>query len=105
MLNGRIMLTLFLFQVDTVIPSSVDNSQITALDAAIPAWATSQNTTASPIWIANTATGFPTSDLRDGIHPNAAGDAIIATALTPVLKMAINKSLKTMMGRTAPFHA
>lgn len=30
-------------------------------------------------------TGYPTSALRDGLHPNAQGDAIIASRLSPVL--------------------
>jgi lysophospholipase L1-like esterase len=94
-----------MFQIDTVIPCSIDNAQITALNAAIPAWATAQNTTSSPIWIANTATGFPVSDLRDGVHPNAAGDAIIAAALTPVLEMVINIALKNTTTKATEFKA
>ncbi|KFZ03464.1 hypothetical protein V501_09366 [Pseudogymnoascus sp. VKM F-4519 (FW-2642)] len=72
--------------VDLVIPLGLGSTAgITALNAAIPSWASGLSTTASPIVIADTATGFTTGDLRDGVHPNASGDAKIAAALHPVL--------------------
>jgi lysophospholipase L1-like esterase len=43
--------------------------------------------------IADTAKGFTTSMLRDGIHPNAAGDAVIAKGLSPVLVDVVKKAL------------
>lgn len=56
-----------------------------ALNAAIPGWATSQSTTASPIyvvdvWSAFTASAYvPNSTYTaDGVHPNPAGAALVA---------------------------
>ncbi|KFZ17378.1 hypothetical protein V502_04620, partial [Pseudogymnoascus sp. VKM F-4520 (FW-2644)] len=84
--------------VDLVIPLGITSTApISALNAAIPAWATSLSTPASPITIADTATGFTTGDLRDGVHPNASGDAKIAAALHPVL-LSVIKSF----GGTSP---
>lgn len=79
--------------VDLVIPLSFSNSAITALNAAIPAWAKGLNSTESPIVIADCNTGFPTSDLRDGVHPNAAGDKILASRISPLLLNYISESL------------
>lgn len=48
----------------------------------------------------NQYTGFPASDLRDGIHPNAAGDAWMAAKWLPALENAIklmNVTIKTEM--------
>jgi lysophospholipase L1-like esterase len=59
------------------------------LNAAIPAWAASKNTTKSPIWVVDQYTGFSTSDLRDGVHPNANGDAKMAAKWMPALVNAI----------------
>jgi lysophospholipase L1-like esterase len=87
------------------ISSASANTGITALNKAIPAWAASQNTTASPIYIADCSTGFPTSDLRDGIHPNVAGDAIIASRVTPVLLKVIKDSLATGTTTAKSFEA
>ncbi|RDL42341.1 uncharacterized protein BP5553_02320 [Venustampulla echinocandica] len=83
--------------VDLVIPISFgsSNTGITALNQAIPAWVKSTTTVDSPIVIADCATGFPTSDLRDGVHPNAAGDAIISSRIFPVLLKVIQESLGT----------
>lgn len=61
-------------------------SAIQALNAAIPAWATSQNTTASPIWVVDQYTGFTTADLADGVHPNDKGNAKMAAKYIEILK-------------------
>ena len=63
-------------QVAQIIPIGIGsyNTKIQQLNAAIPAWATGLNKTESPIWVVDQYTGFSTSDLRDGVHPNAAGD-------------------------------
>lgn len=81
-------------QVDTVISSPYSQSGITALNNAIPAWATAQNTTASPIYIADVAAVFPSgsTDLRDGVHPNDAGDVVIANVLAPLVTWVIKSS-------------
>lgn len=83
-----------MLKVDRVIPLPVHNREVEALNAAIPNWVQSQNTTESPIYIADTNTGFTAQDLRDGVHPNAAGDEIIACGLFPVLLRVINESLE-----------
>ena len=58
---------------------------IDAINQQIPAWAAGLNSTESPIVVADCNTGFPSSDLRDGVHPNAAGDQIIASMVGPLL--------------------
>ncbi|CCC12864.1 hypothetical protein SMACR_08989 [Sordaria macrospora] len=71
--------------VDLIIPLSFSNNAIQAINAQIPSWAAKMNTTESPIVIADCYTGFKTSDLRDGVHPNANGDKIIAERVGPLL--------------------
>ncbi|KAI1759056.1 carbohydrate esterase family 3 protein [Hypoxylon sp. FL1150] len=62
------------------------NTQIQSLNAAIIPWAQGLNTTESPIWVVDQYTGFSgTSDLRDGVHPNAAGDTKMANIWYPAL--------------------
>lgn len=62
------------------------NTQIEALNDAIVPWATEKNSTESPIWIVDQYTGFNgQTDLRDGIHPNAAGDKKMADVWYPAL--------------------
>ncbi|OAK97468.1 SGNH hydrolase [Phaeosphaeriaceae sp. SRC1lsM3a] len=72
-----------------IIPNNFMNTAVQALNKAVPAWAVSKNTTASPIWVVDQYTGFPASDLSDGIHPNAAGDARMAAKWFPALEHAI----------------
>ncbi|AEO64701.1 084d190e-7e62-4720-a8ed-f31e7ddc4fb8 [Thermothielavioides terrestris] len=80
--------------VDLVIPLGIGSSSgITALNARIPDWAKGLNSTESPIVIADCSTGFPTSDLRDGVHPNLAGDQILASRIGPLLLNYIRESL------------
>lgn len=76
-----------------VIPLPSSNSNIQAINAAIPAWAKGLNTTDSPIVIADCSTGFSTSMLRDGVHPNADGDKVIASRVGPLLLNYISQSL------------
>ncbi|KAK4154073.1 SGNH hydrolase-type esterase domain-containing protein [Chaetomidium leptoderma] len=80
--------------VDLVIPLSAgSNSAIQALNARIPEWAKGLNSTESPIIIADCYTGFQTSDLRDGVHPNLSGDKIIASRVGPLLLDYVRQSL------------
>ncbi|RPA84615.1 SGNH hydrolase [Ascobolus immersus RN42] len=79
--------------VDLVIPATFSNNGLQAINAQIPNWARNLNSTASPIYIADTATGYTTGMLRDGVHPNAQGDALITQRLTPVLLPLIRASL------------
>jgi hypothetical protein len=44
------------------------------------------NSTASPIWVVDQYTGFNAgSDLRDGVHPNDAGDVKMLNVWYPAL--------------------
>ncbi|KAI1780745.1 carbohydrate esterase family 3 protein [Hypoxylon cercidicola] len=67
-----------------IIPISYGNyiPQIQSLNAAIIPWAQGLNTTESPIWVVDQYTG---TDLRDGIHPNAAGDTKMMNVWYPAL--------------------
>ncbi|TVY44386.1 Multidomain esterase [Lachnellula occidentalis] len=79
--------------VDLVIPlSGAGNSGVVALNAAILPWAKSLNSTDSPIYIADTNTGFTDRDLADGVHPNSDGDRKIAGRLYPILLQIINEN-------------
>ncbi|KAJ0116923.1 cellulose-binding protein [Diaporthe amygdali] len=73
--------------VDLLIPLSFNGGGIDTLNAQIPSWAASKNTTDSPINIADCSTkaGFTTSMLRDGVHPNDQGDQLIAKQVGPQL--------------------
>ncbi len=51
------------------------------------------NSTDSPIIIADCNKDFPTADLRDGVHPSLAGDAIIAARIGPLLLDFVKASL------------
>jgi lysophospholipase L1-like esterase len=68
------------------------------LNAAIPAWAASKSTAASPITVVDLWTGFNTAtDTGDGVHPNDAGNQKIASAWYPALTAAVNS-----VGTTGP---
>jgi lysophospholipase L1-like esterase len=84
-------------QVDKVIPLSFSNSGITAINAAIPAWAQGLNSTDSPIMIADCSSqaGFTTGMLRDGVHPNAQGDQVMAKAIGPLVIQLVKEKLGT----------
>lgn len=61
-------------------------ARVVALNEAIPGWAASKSTAASPITVVDQWTGFDTAtDTGDGVHPNAAGDQKIADAWFPAL--------------------
>lgn len=78
---------------DELIPLSFSNDAIVALNNAIPSWAATLNTTESPIVIADCYTGFSTSDLRDGVHPNESGDRKIQAKISPLLINYVKQSL------------
>lgn len=55
-------------------------------NAAIPAWAASKSTSASPIVVVDQWTGFNSaSDTVDGVHPNSSGNVKIANKWYPAL--------------------
>jgi lysophospholipase L1-like esterase len=61
-------------------------ARVVALDAAIPAWAASLTTAASPITVVNQWTGFDdATDTYDGVHPNDAGNVKMADAWYPAV--------------------
>lgn len=82
-------------KVDEVIPLPMNNAPIEAINAAIPAWATEQNTTKSPIIIADCSSkvGFTAGMLRDGVHPNAQGDQLMAKQIGPLLIQLVKDKL------------
>lgn len=71
----------------------MSNTGIIAINKAIPDWIKTTSTAASPIVMTDCNTGFPSTDLRDGVHPNLAGDAIIASRLSPILISVIKSAL------------
>ena len=81
----------FANQVAQIIPIGIgaSNTAIQALNKAIPAWATSKNTTESPIWVVDQYTGFTTTELRDGVHPSEAGDQKMTKVWYPAIVNAI----------------
>jgi lysophospholipase L1-like esterase len=63
------------------------SANITALSAAIDAWAPGKSTAASPIAVVDQNTGFDaTTDTRDGVHPNDAGSQKMAAKWDAVLE-------------------
>ncbi|KXH66744.1 cellulose-binding protein [Colletotrichum salicis] len=81
------LLTLIYLADDRLIPLSFNGRGIDALNQRIPGWAIEQNSTNSPIIVADCScsAGFTTSMLRDGVHPNDQGDQVIARQLGPLL--------------------
>jgi lysophospholipase L1-like esterase len=60
--------------------------RIAELNAAIPGWAASQTTAASPVSVVDQWTGFDTAtDTGDGVHPNEAGNVKIANRWYPAV--------------------
>jgi cellulase/cellobiase CelA1 len=74
---------------------------VIALDAAIPAWASSKTTAQSPIIAVDQWTGFVDStDTVDGVHPNDAGNQKMAARWYPPLTAQLN-TLMTPVPSTA----
>jgi lysophospholipase L1-like esterase len=60
---------------------------------AIPAWASSKTTAASPITIVDQWTGFNTAtDTTDGVHPNASGDQKMSDTWYPAVVSALGST-------------
>ena len=65
-------------------------ARVVDLNAAIPGWASSVSTAASPVVPVDQWTGFATAtDTYDGVHPNASGDQKMATGWYPALTDAL----------------
>ncbi|KAL5381711.1 hypothetical protein PMIN06_010561 [Paraphaeosphaeria minitans] len=73
-----------------IIPMGIGsyNTKIQQLNALLPTWADGLNKTESPIWVVDQYTGFSSSDLRDGVHPNASGDQKMMAVWYPALLQA-----------------
>ena len=55
--------------------------RVVALNKAIPMWAASKNSTASPITVVDCWTGFnDATDTGDGVHPNNQGNEKLANS-------------------------
>ena len=94
-------------QVAQIIPISISSSgaAIQDLNKAIPDWAKTQNKTESPIWVVDQYTGFPTTDLRDGVHPSEAGDALMAAKWYPAVVNALQLAKQDKTKRSVAFLA
>ncbi|MEO3813195.1 cellulose binding domain-containing protein [Sphaerisporangium sp. B11E5] len=84
-----------------IIPMSVSScpdcgNRVISLNAAIPSWAESKSTPASPIVVVDQWTGFSNAqNTYDGVHPNAAGDQLISDTWFPPLKSLLDGVLPT----------
>jgi lysophospholipase L1-like esterase len=66
-------------------------ARVVNLNAAIPAWAASLTTAASPITVVDQWTGFTTAtDTYDGVHPSDSGNVKIANRWYPSVSAAIS---------------
>ncbi len=65
----------------------MNDAPIEAINAGIPAWVAAQNSTESRILVADCSAqaGFTSGMLRDGVHPNAQGDQLMAKQIGPLL--------------------
>jgi len=76
-------------QVAQIIPMMKDHAKQDAsaitLNQQLVTWARGLNRTESPIWIVDQHTGMTSSDMRDGLHPNDAGDVKMANVFYPAL--------------------
>lgn len=72
---------------DKLIPLTLNQAAVDALNARIPDWVAGLTTTESPISIADCSidAGFTTGMLRDGIHPNDQGDQLMAQQIGPLV--------------------
>jgi lysophospholipase L1-like esterase len=70
---------------------SACTQRVVDLNQAIPGWAASKTTAASPITVVDQFTGFDTAvDTGDGVHPDASGDQKMADRWYPALVSAID---------------
>jgi lysophospholipase L1-like esterase len=69
-----------------IIPMNPSNcadcgNRVIALNAEIAKWAPTKSTTASPITVVDVWTGFNTASMTgDGVHPNDAGNQVLANS-------------------------
>ncbi|KAI8271280.1 hypothetical protein K4K58_000158 [Colletotrichum sp. SAR11_239] len=84
--------------VDLLIPLSFNGGGITTLNQQIPGWAAQQNSTESPIMLADCSTkaGYTDSMNRDGVHPNDQGDQFIARQVGTLLVKGLSLRVFTL---------
>ncbi|MEV7805954.1 cellulose binding domain-containing protein [Microbispora sp. NPDC088329] len=74
-----------------------------ALNNAIPGWAASKTTAASPIVVVDQWTGFSTStDTYDGVHPNDSGNQKMADKWYPALSALLGGAQPSPSPNTSP---
>ena len=101
------------YQVAQIIPLGIGNynTKVQDLNKAIIPWAQGLNKTESPIWVVDQYTGFNgASDLRDGVHPNDAGDVKMTNVWYPAVVRAFeaaknDKSAAVVKERAVKFVA
>lgn len=77
--------------------------RVVDLDAAIPAWAASKTTTASPITVVDQWTGFDdATDTSDGVHPNDAGNQKMSDKWYPPLAAVLDGTSATSPASSSP---
>lgn len=94
------VMTILVAQITPMNPSGCTTCYggVVALNAAIPAWAAGITTAASPVSVVDCWTGYNTTlDTGDGVHPNDAGNTILANDWYAPLSSAIVR-----VGGTAP---
>jgi acyl-CoA thioesterase-1 len=74
-----------------ILPMNVESANVNPLNDAIPKWAATNSTSASPIVVVDMFTGFDPRWTRDGVHPNNnEGSRWMANnwyqALVPIMK-------------------
>ncbi|KAH8894565.1 cellulose-binding protein [Thozetella sp. PMI_491] len=83
---------------DKIIPLPFNNVPIKAINAAIPAWLDTHNTTTSPIYLADCSeqAGYEYTWLRDTIHPDADGDRFMAKQIGPIVIQLVKSKLEQL---------
>ncbi|GIF65036.1 hypothetical protein Ais01nite_30710 [Asanoa ishikariensis] len=78
-------------------------ARVVALNNAVPAWAASKTTAASPVVVVDQWTGFNTSsDTYDGVHPNASGDQKMSDRWYPALASVLDGGLPSPSPTASP---
>ena len=81
------------FIVQQIIPMACCNDRVKQLNAAIPAWASANSRSNSPITVVDNWTGFDLNAYTgDGVHPNEAGSQVMAAAWSPAVVAALGGS-------------
>ncbi|PKS07191.1 hypothetical protein jhhlp_005791 [Lomentospora prolificans] len=89
--------------IDKIIPLPFKNGPIVEVNKLIPGWVETNSTPESPIVIADCSedNGFTASMLRDGVHPNAQGDKVMADQIGPLVIQYVKDVLAARDGGAA----